>query len=51
MDHASLNRQRCKERGEEKKKQEDRSEMSWKRERKKKNANEITGDRSYNTFE
>lgn len=51
MDHVSLNRQRCEER--EKKKQEDRSEMSWKRKKtkKKKNANEITDDRSYNTFE
>lgn len=51
MDHASLNRQRCKERGEEKKNRKIVQKCLGKEREKKKNANEITGDRSYNTFE
>lgn len=51
MDHASLNRQRCKERGEGKKKKKIGRSFRKVLEKKKKNANEITGDRSYNTFE
>lgn len=51
MDHVSLNRQRCEEREKKNRKIVQKCLGKEKKQKKKKNANEITDDRSYNTFE
>lgn len=51
MDHVSLNRQRGAKREKKKTGRSFRNVLEKKKNKKKKNANEITDDRSYNTFE